>query len=93
MTTIMATTPDGTMTGVPGGTQPEPKERWFLAPFNAGDLEAVTAFFAADAVCITQSGAQVAGREELRRWFGDLLEQKLTMSGGWLVAIEHPFLA
>jgi ketosteroid isomerase-like protein len=68
-------------TGVPGTDAPEPKEHWFLEPFNAGDLDGVMRFFESDAVCTTPSGGLATGADEIRALFAQLIEAKLHMRG------------
>lgn len=81
MSVTTVATQVGTCTGVPGTDAPEPKENWFLEPFNAGDLDGVMRFFERDAVCTTPSGRLATGADEIRALFAQLIVSKLTMRG------------
>jgi ketosteroid isomerase-like protein len=80
MSTAATTATREALRAVPGVHAPEPKEEWFLAPFNAGDLDGVMALFEPEAACVTADGA-VARGNDIRAFLGGLIAQRLRMSG------------
>ena len=60
---------------------PAKKELWFVPLFNAGDLDGLMAHFEPETILVTEPDAVVAGLDEVREVFREIMWNKLTMTG------------